>query len=115
MLQSSIKHFFACFSRSPIMFHDKVADHPGKASDMIKLRVCANHLVDDADSPIPEKRSDHPTPHVESLIRRPSIDQYHLSIRQLNNRAVALPDIQERDSEVISIKKHSWGPGPPQQ
>src|SRR6185295_10961773 len=105
MLQSSIKHFFACFSRSPVIFHDKVADHPGKASDMIKLRVCANHLVDEADSPTPEKRSYHPTPHVESLVRRPSVDQHHLSIRQLNCRTVALPDIEERVSEVISIEK----------
>jgi hypothetical protein len=83
-----------------------MADHPDKTSDMIELWMCSNDLVDSMDSPVPEKRSHHGTAHVESLIRRPSVDQHHLPIWQLNNRAIALPDVKECDTKVITIKKH---------
>ena len=92
-----------------------MAKHPGKPSDMIELRMCANDLVDSVDAPVPEKRSHDCTTHVESLKLSPSVDQHDLSIRQLNDRAIALPDVKECDSEVIPIKEHPWGPSPPHQ
>jgi len=92
-----------------------MSDYPGKASDMIKLRMRADHLVNGADPAVPEKWSYYRTAHVESLIRRSSVDQYPLSIRQLYNRTIALPDVKKCDSKAIPIKKHPRGPGPPQQ
>jgi hypothetical protein len=91
-----------------------MSDHPGKASDMIKLRMCADHLVNSANASIPKKWSYHRATHVKSFIRRSPVDQYHLSIGQLDHRAIALPDVEKRDAKVITIKKHPWRPCPPQ-
>src|SRR5262249_48636882 len=81
----------------------------------IELRMCANHLVDRVDSPVPKKRSHHCTAHVELFIHCPSVDQHNLSIRELNNRAIALPDVKECNSKKFPVKKHPDRPGPPQQ
>ncbi|GIW53977.1 MAG: hypothetical protein KatS3mg082_0381 [Nitrospiraceae bacterium] len=65
---------------------------------MVHLRMRPDHAIDHPDSSIPQKRADDIASHVETLESRAAVDQYGSPVRQLDDRRIALPDVEKRHS-----------------
>jgi hypothetical protein len=97
----------------PISRDRHMTKEPDQPPDVIELLMSRHDMVYAVNTPVPEKRRHHATPHIEPFISGSSVDQDRFPIRQFKNGAISLPHVEECDTPPIAIQPHARRNGPP--
>jgi hypothetical protein len=76
-----------------------MAQHGAQTARVIRVRVGERDHIEATDWAIPEKGREHALAHVEAAAAaRPAVDQDSPALGRLDERGIALSDVEERDS-----------------